>query len=325
MPSDTIRSAATDRRFEDFRHAEERTLARYRVLAEERFVDLPGGRRARVLIAGAGPPVVLVIGGGMVASMWAPLLSHLDGFTTYLVDPPGAGLSDPAEYRRNELRTTAVGFLGHVLDGFGLDRACLVGHSMGGLWSTWFGLDQPDRVTAIAHVGCPALVLGTSAPLPMRLSTITAVYRLVSRLDPPSPTQVDRIAHIAGESLAELPEIRDLFVAAGRLPYAGPQMHQLLRAAVRVRGARPETALGADELHRLRPPLQVIWGVGDTFGPPAIGRQLIDIVRHGEFHTVRGGHAPWFSHADEVGPDLAGFLAARRLPIDRRDGHATHH
>lgn len=323
MPTKTIDPTTADRAFADFRRAEQRTLDRYQASTEERFIRLPGGGRARVLVAGSGPPVVLVIGGGMVGAMWAPLVTHLDSFTTYLVDPPGAGLSDPAEYRRGELRSAAARFLDGVLDGFELDDTCLVGHSMGGLWSTWLALDHPDRVAAVAHVGCPALVLGTSAPLPMRLSTITPVHRLIARLDPPSPKQVDRTAHMAGEDLSDLPEIRDLFVAAGRLPEAGTQMHQLLRAAIRIRGARPETALGADELRRLRQPLQVIWGVNDTFGDPAIGRQMVDIVHVGEFHSVAGGHAPWFSHADEVGPLLANFLSAHRTPMDQRGTRTT--
>jgi pimeloyl-ACP methyl ester carboxylesterase len=314
---------AADRALDEFERAERRTFDRYGVVTEPCFVDLPGGDRARVLIAGEGPPVVLVIGGGMVAAMWAPLLPYLDGSTTYLVDPPGAGLSDPVGYRRGELRTTAVGFLDGVFDGLGLDRAHLVGHSMGGLWSTWFALDRPDRVGAISHVGCPALVLGTSAPLPMRLSTITPLHRLVSLLDPPSPKQVDRAAHMAGEHLDDLPEIRDLFVAAGRLPHAGTHLHQLLRAAIGVRGARADAALGADELRRLRRPLQVIWGADDTFGSPAIGRQMIDIVPHGELHTVAGGHAPWFSHADEVGPPLADFVADHRTFSDRHRGRVA--
>ena len=124
------------------------------------------------------------------------------------------------------------------------------------------------------------------------------------------------MARLAGEDLRDLPELRDLFVAAGRLPRAANQMHQLLHAAIRVRGARPDAALGADELQRLRQPLQVIWGEDDPFGPPTIGRRMVDLVSDGEFHLVRGGHGPWFSHADEIGPLLARFLSAHRPLTD---------
>jgi pimeloyl-ACP methyl ester carboxylesterase len=310
MRTNASSPSITNRAHEEFLRAERRVLDRYQAAAVPRWVDVAGMGRARVLVAGDGPPVVLVIGGGMVAAMWAPLLPHLNGFTTYVVDPPGSGSSDPVEYRRGELRTTSVRFLDGVLRGLGVDRAPLVGHSMGGLWSLWSALDRPEQVSAIACVACPALVLGTSAPLPMRLSTISWLNRLAARLDPPSPRQVDRMARMAGEDLSGLPELRALFVAAQRLPHAGTQMHQLLRAAVRVRGARPDAALGADELRQLRPPLRMIWGADDPFGAPAVGRRVVDLVGHGDLHLVDGGHAPWFSHADRVGPLLAGFLAA---------------
>jgi pimeloyl-ACP methyl ester carboxylesterase len=298
-----------------FLSAERRVLDRHGADVVPTLVEVPGGH-ARVLTGGEGPPVVLVIGGGMAAAMWAPLLPYLAGFRTHLVELPGAGLTDPVGYRRGELRTTAVDFLDRVLDGLGLDRVPIVGHSMGGLWATWLALERPDRVTALAYVGCPALVLGTSAPLPMRLSTITALHGLVTRIDPPSPKQVDRSAAIAGEDLRDLPELRDLFVAAGRLPHASEEMHRLLRAAIRVRGTRPDAALGAEELRQLRRPIQVIWGENDTFGPPEVGRRMADLVADGEFHLVGGGHGPWFSHADEVGPPLARFLAAHAPTTD---------
>ena len=67
----------------------------------------------------------------------------------------GRDSSDPAGYRRGRLRTTAVRFLDGLLDGLGLDGASFIGHSMGGLWSTWLALDRPDRITAISCVGCP--------------------------------------------------------------------------------------------------------------------------------------------------------------------------
>jgi pimeloyl-ACP methyl ester carboxylesterase len=167
-PVERVRSASTPR--DQFVDAQARLLAKHGIEATSRFVDVPQiGGRAHVLIAGEGPPVVMVIGGGMVGALWAPLMERLDGLTMYAVDPPGAGLSDPAGYRRGSLRSVATGFLEGVLDALELRAAPFVGSSMGGLWSTWLALDLPGRVEAISYIGCPALLLGTSAPLPMRL------------------------------------------------------------------------------------------------------------------------------------------------------------
>jgi pimeloyl-ACP methyl ester carboxylesterase len=84
---------------------------------------------------------------------------------------------------------------------------------VGGLWSTWLALEKPDRVSAIVYIGCPALMVGTSAPFPIRLGSIPPVGRLFMRLQPPSLQLVDRIIAMAGEDFTDLPELRELFLA----------------------------------------------------------------------------------------------------------------
>ena len=80
---------------EAFLRAQGAVLDRYGVAAEQRFVDVPGvGGRAHVLVAGEGPPVVMVNGLGNPAAMWAPLMARLDGYALLAVDLPGFGLTD---------------------------------------------------------------------------------------------------------------------------------------------------------------------------------------------------------------------------------------
>ena len=304
-----------------FTRAQDRMLDRYHVDAESRFVDIPMlDGRAHVLVAGDGPPVVMAIGGGMVAAMWAPLMERLDGFTLYAFDPPGHGLSDPATYRTETLRATSVGFLEQLLDGLGLVRPPFIAQSMGGLWSTWFALDRHDRASAIAYIGCPALMLGSSAPLPLRLSTIRLLRRLLTRLDPPSPKQVDRLAAIAGERFTDLPELRDLFVAYEKLPGTPPVLLALHRSLIRVRGARAEVELTATELARVTQPVQLIWGENDPFGSPSLGRQAADIIPSAELHLVGGGHGPWFTRSEAIGPIVTEFLHQQASPATNTRG-----
>lgn len=292
-----------------FAHAQERVLDRYGVEAESRFVDVPAlGGRAHVLVAGDGPPVVMAIGGGMVAALWAPLMAHLDGFTLYAFDPPGHGLSDATSFRPDTLRETAVGFLDGLFDALQVERAPVVAQSLGGLWTTWLALDRPDRVTSIVFVACPATMLGTSAPLPLRLSTIRPLGWLLDRLQPPSTRQVERLGAMAGEPLADLPEIRDLFLAYELLPETARHLHDLHRAVVRVRGPRPEVELGEDDLSRLAQPVQLVWGRHDPFGSPSIGRRAAEVVPDAELHVVDGGHGPWFTRPDVIAPLVSRFL-----------------
>lgn len=305
----------------EFMLAQQRLLDRFGVAAESRFVDVPVVGRAHVLVAGEGPPVMMVIGGTLPAAMWTPLMARLEGFTLYAVDLPGFGLTDATAHSTANMRPLAVTFLEQVLDGLGLDRALFVGSSLGATWATWLALDQPERVTAMVHIGCPALILGTSAPIPMRLLSVPPVGRFLMRLQPPSARQVDRVAAMAGEDFSELPELREALLACEKLPSYGPASIRLLHALVRPRGARPEVALTAEQLAQLRQPVQMIWGEHDPFGSPAVGKRACEVIPEAELHVVPGGHGPWFRYAEQVGDLAVPFLRKHTsTPPGRRIG-----
>ncbi len=61
-----------------FTEAQSAALDRYGVVAEDRFVDVPIVEgRAHVLVAGDGPPIVILNGIGTPATMFAPLMAQL--------------------------------------------------------------------------------------------------------------------------------------------------------------------------------------------------------------------------------------------------------
>ena len=293
----------------DYARAQQRMLDRYGLSPTTMFIEVPAiDGRAQVLAHGEGPPVMMLIGGGVPAAMWAPLMTQLEGFTLYAVDLSGHGLSDRAEFRTPTLRPMMTGFVRDVLDGLGVDRAAFVSQSMGGLFSTWLALEHPDRMASISYVGCPALMLGTSAPFLLRLGSIPSIGRLVRRLQPPSPRQIDMVATMAGEDFSHFPELRDLMLALEMLPNFGEDLNQLHHAAITLRGPRPELEQTPDELARITPPVQLIWGEDDTFGPPSAGEQASRIIPDAELHVVPGGHAPWLRSTERVGEILTPFL-----------------
>ena len=295
---------------QDFALAEQRVLQRYGVDAHPREVDVASvNGRARVLVSGSGPPVLMVIGGGMVSALWAPLMAHLVGHTLYAVELPGHGLTPPVRYDKATLRKTAVTYLTQLMDGLAIERAPFVGQSIGGLWSTWLALDRPERVSGISYVSCPAAALGTSAPLPLRLSTIRPLRALLNKLDPPSPAQVRRMGRMNGEDLIDKPEVSALFLAYQRIPGCLDTLLDLHRAVVRVRGPRPEVALTAEQLSTLQQPVQMIWGDADPYGPPTTGEEMAAAIGKGSLHVFSGGHGVWFERSASIGPVITDFLA----------------
>lgn len=293
---------------DDFSIAQAAVLDRYGVDAEERWVPAPVvDGRAHVLRAGDGPPVVLLNGIGVPAAMFAPLMGRIDGFTQFAVDLPAYGLSDTTPGFAGDLRTNAVRFLCEVLDGLDLAAPVIVSNSLGSTWATWLAIDRPDRVAALAHIGCPAIVLGSSAPLPMRLLSTRPVGRLMMRMRPPSPRQVEQLARMVHEH--PLPaEIAALVLATERLDHFEETFLATLNRLLRLRGSRPEFAVDAAQLAAIDVPTLLVFARDDPMGGPRIGQAVADAVADAELHIVDGGHAPWIHHAQEVAEIVTPFL-----------------
>lgn len=303
---------------EDYLTAERCWLGRHGVHAEVVQVRAPTiSGHAHVLVTGSGPPVLLVIGGSVPAAMWAPLMARLPDHALHAVDLPNHGLTSRVPLTTSTLRPLMTGFLRDVLDGLGLDEPVIVAQSMGGLFATWFATEHPDRLAGISYVACPALVLGTSAPLPLRLLSVRPLGRLVSRLRPPSPQQVESMAAAAGEDVGRHPELRDLMLALECRPGFSEDLVMLLHSCLTWRGARPEVGLTAGMLRALPVATQFVWGDRDTFGSPSVGRRAAALVPQSEFHLVPGGHAPWLDDPEAVARPIRDFLARRAVhPAD---------
>jgi pimeloyl-ACP methyl ester carboxylesterase len=293
---------------EDFSAAQAAVLSRYDIVAEERWIEAPIVEgQAHVLVTGDGPPVVMLNGIGVPAAMWAPLMARLDGVTQYAVDLPGYGLTDTTPTFAGDPPTNAVQFLTEVLDGLGLDRPVVVANSLGSLWASWLAIDQPDRVSALVHIGCPAIVFDTSAPLPMRLLSIRPLGPLMMKLQPPSERQVEQLAKTVHEHPLS-PEIARLILATERLDHFEDTFLAMLNRLLRLRGSRPELALTADQLARIHAPTLLVFASDDPMGAAPIGRRMDHVLTDAELHIVDGGHAPWLHHADQIAPLLTTFL-----------------
>ncbi|MGW5418745.1 alpha/beta fold hydrolase [Streptomyces sp. NPDC003943] len=112
----------------------------------ETMVRVDGGEVWADDTGGDGLPMVLVHPGVGDSTIWDPVLASLTGRQRLIrYDARGYGRS-PAPVTSY----TAAGDLAAVLDHFGLDRAVLVGSSMGGAASLNLALDAPERVAGLA-------------------------------------------------------------------------------------------------------------------------------------------------------------------------------
>jgi len=98
---------------------------------------------------GDGPPVVLVHGLGMTREMWGWQWPALTGrFQAVRYDLLGHGASDKPRDGYSLARFADQ--IAALMDGLGIDRAALVGFSLGGMIVRAFALAHPERVSALA-------------------------------------------------------------------------------------------------------------------------------------------------------------------------------
>ena len=137
------------------------------------FLELDGAW-VRYDVIGGGPPVVLVHGWLGSSRVWEPLARRLaQRFTVYSLDLTGFGESDKpqAGYGVRNGSRLLYAFCAH----FGLTRASVIGHDLGGNMVVKLAADHPDVVGRVVLVSAPADEDQIDLPTPLWLATLPVV------------------------------------------------------------------------------------------------------------------------------------------------------
>jgi AhpD family alkylhydroperoxidase len=130
---------------------------------ETRYVKTPDGAYIAYQVVGDGPPdvVSLVTGSAIEMVREVPAVaSYFRALASFsrvmLIDPRGAGHSDPlGPYERPTLEQSAGDVL-VVLDAIGSATATLVANNVNGLLAIFFASSYPDRTASLVLDGCYA-------------------------------------------------------------------------------------------------------------------------------------------------------------------------
>src|SRR5947209_12572945 len=119
--------------------------------------DIPVGRhRISTLTMGAGPDVLLLHGlGGTRASFFETAAALSQRYRVHAPDLPGFGSSSKPPHGAYNALWFAQTMVG-LMDALRIERAHIVGNSMGGRTAIEIGLIAPERVGALALL-CPAV------------------------------------------------------------------------------------------------------------------------------------------------------------------------
>jgi pimeloyl-ACP methyl ester carboxylesterase len=270
---------------------------------EERFCEVEG-RRVRYLQAGAGPPLVLVHAAGDSAADWQWVLPELarthsvyapDLYTGQLEsDPPSADVYA----RRIERLMTALA----------LERAAVVGNSLGGLTALRLALAYPDRVTALVLIDTAGL---GRAVHPALIMMITPAYADLSVTWCKTPLGALQRAWARAPLLFVRPGLIPpaWYSEQCRLaqqPYFLDNVLAALRTFLDSTGQR-EVLL--DALSGLQMPTLIIWGEADLIFPVAQAREATRRLRRGQLCVIpESGHLPHVEQPAGCAEALANFL-----------------
>jgi pimeloyl-ACP methyl ester carboxylesterase len=230
------------------------------------------------------PPLILIHGAGGSRLHWPPEIRRMEGELVYSLDLPGHGQSP------GEGENTIGGYSKRVcewMDAINLERAVLVGHSMGGAISMTIALDEKDRMAGLILVGTG----GRLRVLPM-------------------------ILEMTADS-QKLSEAADLVNSYAFGPQAPPRLVELAR--VRMAETRPhvlhgdfQACDGFDVLSRLNEvtlPTQVICGEEDRLTPVKYSNFMAETIPDARIETIEGaGHMVMLEKAGNVAAIMKRFL-----------------
>jgi pimeloyl-ACP methyl ester carboxylesterase len=245
-------------------------------------------------VIGRGDPLLLVPGLGVTRSVWEPIVPELAAhLSLLLVDNRGAGRSESR--RPAELLRHYVADLIELMDYLQLDRAHVLGLSLGGVIARRLAADHPSRVDRLVLVSCtdqlsPYLrqIMGLLGGLARRRS-VEAFARVLETLGT-SPEFYDDHVHESEQRVRE--KCRD----------ASPGVIDQQLACL----AREAAGGGADPV--LAPTL-VVAGEYDPLIPACYARAMAGRIPGSRFLLVPGaGHNPLQECAERVGRELIHFL-----------------
>jgi pimeloyl-ACP methyl ester carboxylesterase len=260
--------------------------------------------------AGSGPPIVLIHGMVNSSRHWEQVALRLaPGYR--VVAPDLIGHGDSATPRGDYSMGAHAAFIRDVLAVLGIERATIVGHSLGGGVAMQFFYQFPQYVERLVLVSSGGLGREVS-PL-LRSAAVPGVSGLLAAGSHP---KVLGALWRAGERLRESGVNTGVYLQAIARALRPLERHDArsafvhtLRSVIDMRGQRVSAT---DRLYLLDDmPTLIVWGERDRTIPLAHGRLTHEAVPHSGFVTLpRAAHFPHLEDPDGLAAALLEFIAS---------------
>ena len=268
------------------------------------------GRRVIYRVAGSGPPVVLIHGMLNSSSHWRSVALSLASEHT-VIAPDLIGHGDSAAPRGDYSLGAHAASIRDLLAAIGVDRATIVGHSLGGGVAMQFSYQFPERTERLVLVSSGGLGRDVS-PL-LRTAALPGVSGALSLTINP---RLLRALRSGGERLRARGVPAGIYLQAIARALAplenadarGAFLHTL-RSVIDIHGQRVSAN---DRLYLLESmPTLIVWGGRDNTIPLQHGRSAYEAIPASRFHVLdSAAHFPHLEDPDGLSHALRDFIAS---------------
>lgn len=272
---------------------------------QDRYIQVGGINTRYWALGEQGSSVILLHGIGASVEDWLLNVHVLaERHRVYALDMVGFGRSDKpsAPYTVSYMAQ----FVKDFMDCLGIDRAHLVGHSMGGGVALQFVIRFPEKVQKLVLAASAGL--GKKLYLPFRVCTLP---RIGERLTRPSRKGT---AQLIEDAVYDPALVTDEWVELGyemaALPGAQDAVLSALRSSCNLRGMRRDViAPVVANLASISAPTLIIWGKQDRILPVIQAYVAEEGIPNSRLHILdRCGHIPQLECAEAFNDLVTEFL-----------------
>ena len=267
-----------------------------------------GTLRIHYLHAGAGKPLILIHGGGMWLYSFRHNIPALCGaFSVYALDMPGYGFSSMHGNHASMKIDTMRGALWAFMDGLGIERASILGHSWGGGWALDFALAHPQRVDRIVLIDSGGLDANDVPE--WEILKLPFIGRFLLGLLTPG-----MIRRRLERSFFRTGCVDDAMVREVRLPFRLPA-NRRAQANVARGLSWKETEQGLGEITH---PVLLIWGDHDKYLDVSLSGRFKARIRDIQVEIIEDcGHSAHEEQPETVNRLVSEFLEKNQNPSGR--------
>ncbi len=261
-----------------------------------------GGVPTRSLQAGAGPDVVFLHGtSGHLEAFSRNVVPHVRaGYRVHAIDMLGHGYTGKPDYRY-EIPRYVDHLLGY-LDAMQVQRAHLVGESLGGWVAAWLASEHPERVATLQ-----LLAAGGTKANPAVMDRIRTSTRQAVETDDVNVTR-RRLELLMFNPATD---VSDELVAVRHAIYHTQEFRKNLDNLLCLQDMeiRQRNLLREDRMARITAPTLVVWGHDNPFGEVPEARLMAEAISGAQLVLYpECGHWPQHEHAAEYNELSVGFL-----------------